>query len=265
MDESIVIEMRKNGSSYGDIAAAVGETRDRVRNLCRKAGLGGRISQKDTRNSNKDVAARIAASGNNVSYISGYTNNCGIVRVSCDVCGFVFERSYNAVAFSKVRCPSCAERRRVERENIRAEESRIKKKERTDKKLLKTVKKPVFEKQCVVCGRLFVTARSNSVCCSNECSRKRRNRNSDARLTKNNCDDWNITLEALFKRDKGVCHICGGSCDYEDYIIRDGTFIAGDWYPSVDHVTPLAKGGRHNWDNVKLAHRFCNAVKSDKL
>ena len=28
---------------------------------------------------------------------------------------------------------------------------------------------------------------------------------------------------------------------------------------------PKSKGGTHTWDNVRLAHRHCNAVKGDKL
>ena len=59
--------------------------------------------------------------------------------------------------------------------------------------------------------------------------------------------------------------ICGRPCDYEDYTVDGDIFIAGNWYPSIDHVIPVSKGGRHSWDNVKLAHRLCNTVKSNKL
>lgn len=76
--------------------------------------------------------------------------------------------------------------------------------------------------------------------------------------------DKDITLQGLFKRDQGVCHICGLRCLWDDYITRDGVVICGEWYPSIDHVIPLAKGGYHSWENVKLAHRRCNTIKSDK-
>lgn len=52
--------------------------------------------------------------------------------------------------------------------------------------------------------------------------------------------------------------------DSEDYTVDGDVFIAGNWYPSIDHVIPISKGGRHSWDNVKLAHRLCNSVKSNK-
>ncbi|MBQ1352344.1 MAG: HNH endonuclease [Firmicutes bacterium] len=75
--------------------------------------------------------------------------------------------------------------------------------------------------------------------------------------------DKDITIEGLFRRDKGVCSLCGGRCDLEDYTVREGVFIAGDWYPSVDHIKPISKGGLHSWGNVQLAHKRCNTLKSD--
>lgn len=42
----------------------------------------------------------------------------------------------------------------------------------------------------------------------------------------------------------------------------EGSGVVG--IPSVDHVKPLAKGGKHSWRNVVLAHRICNTLKSDR-
>ena len=78
-------------------------------------------------------------------------------------------------------------------------------------------------------------------------------------------DNLTITLTKLIKRDKNICHICGEKCNGKDFYYRDNIFIAGEDYPSVDHVKPIAKGGTHTWDNVKLAHRRCNSEKRDKL
>lgn len=63
-----------------------------------------------------------------------------------------------------------------------------------------------------------------------------------------------ITLSALDERDGGICHLCKGIVDWSAH-------HTANRYPSIDHVIPLANGGSHTWDNVKLAHRLCNSRK----
>lgn len=65
-----------------------------------------------------------------------------------------------------------------------------------------------------------------------------------------------ITLPKLFKRDNGVCQICGMIC----YFSND---YCADLYPTIDHIVPISKGGSHTWNNVQLAHRICNLNKRD--
>lgn len=76
--------------------------------------------------------------------------------------------------------------------------------------------------------------------------------------------DKDINLVDLFKKSNGVCYLFGKPCDIEDRREANGTIICGDMYPSIDHVIPLARGGQHSWNNVRLAHRICNSLKSDK-
>ena len=71
-----------------------------------------------------------------------------------------------------------------------------------------------------------------------------------------------LSLKALYKRDKGICYLCGKGCNWDDYTIRGNKFIAGNYYPSIDHVIPLSKGGIDTWNNVRLSHRICNSLKS---
>ena len=120
---------------------------------------------------------------------------------------------------------------------------------------------------CEVCGKAFSTFNKAQKTCSKTCSRKRKNRlaRRDDRINENNNIDRDISLETLYKRDEGICYICGGSCDFDDHQRTDGHFICGPNYPSIDHIVPLARGGMHAWDNVKLAHHLCNARKSDIL
>ncbi len=71
-------------------------------------------------------------------------------------------------------------------------------------------------------------------------------------------------LEDVYRKDNGICYICGKVCDWNDYTERNGVIIYGDNYPSRDHVIPKSKGGGNTWDNIRLAHRLCNSRKRDR-
>ena len=114
------------------------------------------------------------------------------------------------------------------------------------------------EKICAVCGSAFTAKYSNQVCCSEKCSKTRDNYLHDKRLSRNGKPDLSITLTKLYMRDGGVCQICGRHINFD----CDSN---SDYYPSIDHIQPLAKGGLHSWDNVQLACRICNTIKRDKV
>ena len=73
--------------------------------------------------------------------------------------------------------------------------------------------------------------------------------------------DSDVTLKKLIHRDKGICQICGKPIDCYDV----SEHCVGPYYPSIDHIIPLSKGGNHTWDNVQLAHMICNAKKCDSI
>ena len=130
-------------------------------------------------------------------------------------------------------------------------------------------------KVCDMCQKEFIMNHDGNkvkyckVCINDAYKLRRRSYNridKDRRLRLNGKPDYSITLEKLHKKDNGVCYLCNKQTDYEDFkITEEGYFIAGENYPSIDHVMPIAKGGEHQWDNVRLAHRHCNAIKNDKL
>lgn len=115
--------------------------------------------------------------------------------------------------------------------------------------------------ECAVCGSPFTTFNPMQRTCGGKCSKKLQYARKQNRIPKDQVMDKDITLEALYRRDSGVCYLCGGQCDWSD---RDGT-ITGGSYPSIDHIIPISRGGFHSWDNVRLAHFECNAKKSDML
>lgn len=124
-------------------------------------------------------------------------------------------------------------------------------------------------RNCDECGNEYTATRLGTKYCSKECLNRRNNRVKELkrreRLALNGPIDWGVTLERLIKRDKNICHICGGKCDKKDkYINEQGAVICGNDYPSIDHVKAVTLGGTHTWGNVKLAHRWCNTIKRNK-
>lgn len=196
-------------------------------------------------------------------YVGGYAGSDSMVTLACRECGTQIQRSMITIRRGRCTktCPACTARAREEQ---RRREKEIKEAERLARKQNNT-QKPKEPKACKCCGSLFVPGLRTSYC-SAECARRVANNHKDRRLRGQQGKDWDITVPALVHRDNNVCHLCGGQCDSTDYRLTDaGHFVAGPMYPSVDHVLPVAKGGAHTWDNVKLAHLSCNMKKRDKV
>lgn len=266
-DFNNVVAMRVQGVPTKVIADRYGVTNNVVKEFLKVNG----IKLNETHNTADMVAERISdASGGQLVYIDGYVNKESSVRVRCVDCGGEFYRTYHHITTHGVgECPVCKairqeakEAERIRRREIRREQAEAKRKEKTRTAAQKELRLLLRRHECPVCG--MVTSRPKY--CSGACMRKanntvrehRRRARIEAAMV-----DRDITVDGLFRRDKGVCHLCGGRCDYEDFVVVNGVTICGDWYPSVDHVIPLSKGGEHSWSNVKLAHRICNSIKGD--
>lgn len=118
--------------------------------------------------------------------------------------------------------------------------------------------------KCIVCYNQFITFNYNRKTCSEECSKNRTDRYKDSRINKTNLVDKDISLRKLYDRDEGICYLCKEETDYSDfYFDKKRNKIADENYPSIDHVIPLSKGGKHSWQNVKLACRYCNNKKGN--
>ena len=141
-----------------------------------------------------------------------------------------------------------------------------KERQRQLKRLTKALKRVAKKKErqtelvkvCSICGKEFVATHKAQIYCSNGCKNKAHNRGKDKRIYLNGKPDLSINLSRLFIRDNGICQICHRELTFEcDSNSND--------YPSIDHITPIAKGGKHEWCNVQLACRGCNSKKSDKI
>lgn len=63
---------------------------------------------------------------------------------------------------------------------------------------------------------------------------------------------------AIIARRQEPCHLCGEEIDYSLPHTDPMSF-------TVDHVTPLARGGTDTLDNSRASHRACNRAKSANL
>jgi len=122
-------------------------------------------------------------------------------------------------------------------------------------------RKDKYTRTCRECGEEFFDPKRKSYC-SDKCQNRAHNRNAEhTRRQRIGREHDFITLKELAERDKDICHICKGKVDWNDF--TDGmAFVAGNNYPSIDHIRPLANGGVHRWWNVKLAHCKCNSIKN---
>lgn len=77
--------------------------------------------------------------------------------------------------------------------------------------------------------------------------------------------DKDITLKKVYQKSNGICYLCNTLTDFNDSEWKDGAFIVGEKYPTIEHIIPLSKGGLHSWDNVKCACFKCNTMKGSKL
>lgn len=269
-----IFKAREQGHGYREIAKAFGMTKHAVAALCRDHGFGGVMSDKGTKAPEDPKKYVESYLPEQFSYVSGYSGADGILTIKHAECGGQFEISMawiRNVYRNDINCPVCAT---LERERKAEAKKREREAKEANRIALSFIRKAQREAErdlkertvvCEICGKTFVTYYQDKVCCSTECSKKRSNRISshrkDARISEDKRVDKNITVKGLYKRDKGVCWICGGRCDLKDYTVRDGAIICGNNYPSIDHVVPICDGGEDSWDNVKLAHRICNAKR----
>ena len=278
--EQEVIRLRSDGMSLREIASVVGIRFDTVGYYCRKNGMGGKAN--DNKLTEEQAADFVRRSG--FDYVSGYQMAKKPITVRCRDCGRTFERQFhifrdvvNGTWKCGNECPLCrqdrAERNRTKRkeqEEHEAQERKRMKAERQSRTVNEELAKRLAIHVCKNCGKEFcqmVTGYNSSQYCSEICQVRwngRRQRDKRVKRMVTGEHDSDITLEKLYQRDCGACYLCGIVCDWNDGVIKDGTFVAGQKYPSIDHVIPLSKGGRHIWENVKLSCRCCNSRKGPR-
>lgn len=254
-------QYKADGHTSKEVAQKYGVSECYARQICKG------IAPQGQDPINEDVVSlRIKEKSNGLlEYLSGYTNKEKPVMLRCSICGGEFERSYHSIiANGGVTCPHCVKAESEKNKQVKALSKTIQEQKKKAERFSRS--QLISMRACVECGELFIPKSKSNIRCSSACTRKALNRSADARLNENNVVDKDITLTKLYKRDNGVCYLCGRKCNWNDYVTRsNGVVIAGDEYPSIEHVVPLSKGGLHCWDNVMLACRGCNTKKNAKI
>lgn len=253
----IVSKMAAEGKHYDEIAQALGTDRKTITRYCNAHGI--RATSKPVVKGiykGEDAIATLAKHNPDWEYIGDYTGSDGYMTIR-HICGYVTRKSCVTIRHHAARCEACEERAREQRERQR-------KRHIEAEQILSRISKPKMIKQtemseCPVCGRFLFEKKF----CSKECFReserhrwsmKKRNRAKKAKTSESN----SISLKKLYMRDKGTCWLCGGQCDYSaNQNSQD--------YPSIDHIVPIACGGKDEWSNIKLAHRGCNSARGARI
>ena len=272
--------LRGQGKTYQEIAEALGKSYETVKSYCIKHDL--KYTKEERKESNKTKFAPKDASywkqkikkryGSNFELVSVgtfYENTERQITIRCVKCGTLKTVSSATLRknYGQGICVNCLKTEK----RIRAALKKADELSEALKQELIDNKKRIKEKQVgfiyCKCGTILPANLSTCESCRAESKRLSQRKHDKKKEIRRRSDskggDWTIQLDKLYERDGGVCQICGEACDWDDYIITSKAFVAGNRYPSIDHIISLAKGGKHIWSNVQLAHRICNSLKSD--
>lgn len=197
-------------------------------------------------------------------------------RLACVICGKQFDTLNATKKTCSDECSAELRRRRNNKKTrakhtweehlaiVRDRAKRTAEKRKIEKAWYNAIH--TVERECEICGTLFCCLDTESKkTCSPECSKKLTYIKKDKRIPKAQRKD-NISLKRLYKRDNGICYLCGEKCDWNSWnISKNGYKYPGKEYPTIDHVIPISRGGLDAWDNVRLAHWKCNLKKSDGI
>ena len=275
-ETELLIELVGSGMNYKEIADT--GLIDRTYTACFRRGNKLKLSIEET-DWEERFAHRFELLHKGFEYVSDYKDASGYFKCRCRECGHVDERSASSGRRRTIlQCANCLELEREECKTLYQRELATRRLRRT---LLKVIRAEAAEQEraeylsslenhtCSECGDTFTATSKGNKYCGRRCASRVHDRTKRAkkrlRAEANGAVDT-ITLDELIIKDGNECYLCGEECNRNDYVISDeGHFIVGRTYPSIDHVMPVAKGGTHTWDNVRLTHHHCNTIKSDNL
>lgn len=116
---------------------------------------------------------------------------------------------------------------------------------------------------CVVCSKAFEFTVVTIVpkYCGQLCQSRGRSRLSTStrrRLARREVERAEkVSPRAVFERDGFICHICRKPLAMTE---RAPSPLS----PSIDHIVPISKGGKHTFANLRAAHLRCNMSRGNR-
>jgi 5-methylcytosine-specific restriction endonuclease McrA len=115
---------------------------------------------------------------------------------------------------------------------------------------------------CVGCGERFEARGSTTVRHCAGCREERKRAawaadNHRKRTRSKGLERDRILPREIFDRDGWRCHLCGRRVNSRLRAPHPGS-------ATLDHITPVSKGGPHTRANVAIAHLSCNSAKRDR-
>lgn len=199
-------------------------------------------------------------------YLGGYIGSDSTISIRLK-CGHTIARRWRGVrriaygTYKTFECPECKAIKEKERQTEKDAEIRKKEMQRG----LNLKAEQISFKFCEICGQPFV---GRGATCDTECRRKRNNQVMERQKRIRTRKGWhrdNITWQMLFRKENGICYLCGKKCDPNDYQMINGAYVIGKNHPTVEHVIPISKGGADTIENCRLACLSCNSRKGAKV
>lgn len=111
--------------------------------------------------------------------------------------------------------------------------------------------------RCEVCETPFESPMPHARYCSYTCQRKARRHAPGEHERRRRADKVKRLRPLVIARWGMRCYLCGGAIERGPETVHPGAL-------TLDHVVPIAQGGRDEIDNLRPAHRACNEDKGER-
>lgn len=173
---------------------------------------------------------------------------CNVHFPECPACGIVFTAQTSSARFCTEQC-----KRRQAYNSYKNKRNAVMRESYTPK--------PLSSLMCQACGIAFLSKAGTPRCAACAAVRNlevKADGSRRRRARKRGVEHETVRTAYIYERDAWQCGVCGKA-------VKKSLRYPHPMSASLDHIIPLAHGGKHTNVNTQLAHLTCNVVKSDSL